>query len=132
LEQEGMVSRAFYETEHPVVAADGLKLARVFENLIQNAMNYGKEGKYIDCRIRETEQEVIVEIVNYGEMISSLDLPHLFDRFYRVEKSRSEHSGGSGLGLAIAKSIIDLHGGRIEAESDVERTLFRVALQRAR
>jgi signal transduction histidine kinase len=127
----GMVCRQAYEAPHPTVPADGNKLVRVFENLIQNAITYGREGKFVDLRLRETERTVVAEIVNYGEMIPSTDLPHLFERFYRVEKSRSDHTGGSGLGLAIAKSIVELHGGRIEAESGPERTLFRVTLPRS-
>ncbi|MFD0620812.1 sensor histidine kinase [Paenibacillus sp. GCM10027629] len=128
LKQAGMECRQQYEVVHPIVPADGRKLVRVFENLISNALNYGKEGKYVDILLRDTERSVIVEITNYGEGIPAIDLPHIFDRFYRVEKSRSEYSGGSGLGLAIAKSIMDLHEGEIHVSSDSERTTFQVWL----
>ncbi|WP_276353218.1 sensor histidine kinase [Cohnella caldifontis] len=127
-DEAGMECRQAFEVLHPIVPADGNKLVRVFENLIQNAVTYGQEGKFADLRLREEGETIVAEIVNYGAMIPSTDLPHLFDRFYRVEKSRSDYTGGSGLGLAIAKSIVDLHGGRIEAESSPERTLFRVTL----
>jgi len=128
LRQSGMECRQQYEAQHPMVPADGKKLVRVFENLISNALNYGREGKYVDILLRDTEQTVIIEITNYGEGIPAIDLPHIFDRFYRVEKSRSEYSGGSGLGLAIAKSIMDLHEGEIHVSSGAERTTFQVWL----
>lgn len=82
---------------------DGNKLARVFENLIQNAIRYGKEGKYLDIRIMEQEDMLEIAISNYGQPIPSVDLPHIFDLFYRVEKSRSEYTGGAGLGLPLPK-----------------------------
>ncbi|PEF42566.1 sensor histidine kinase [Bacillus wiedmannii] len=111
-----------------VVFADGDKLFRVFENLITNAMKYGKSGKYIDILAREEKHVVVIDIINYGENIPSIDIPYIFDRFYRVEKSRSVQTGGSGLGLAIAKSIVELHDGTIEVSSDVEQTIFTVKL----
>lgn len=71
---------------------------------------------------------VAVEITNYGQPIPSTDLPHIFERFYRVKKSRSAYTGGSGLGLAIAKSIVEIHDGTIEVYSDAEKTTFTVKL----
>lgn len=124
LEEAGMEIRHFISAQNPVVIGDGDKLARVFENLIQNAIRYGKEGKYIDIKITETEQTVGAEIINYGQAIPSVDLPHIFERFYRVEKSRSQYTGGSGLGLAIVKSIVELHNGKIEVNSSVGKTSF--------
>lgn len=110
------------------VSGDPDKLVRVFENLLSNAVAYGREGKRIDFGVRRMDEEAIVEVVNYGEPIPTTDLPYIFDRFYRVDKSRTAHDGGSGLGLAIVKSIVELHGGQIEAESDSRRTAFRVRL----
>lgn len=110
------------------VLADGERLARVFENLIGNAILYGQDGKYIDILTEEKENQVLVKIINYGNPIPHIDLPHIFDRFYRAEKSRSTYTGGSGLGLAIAKSIITHHEGTIEVESDIEKTCFIVKL----
>lgn len=108
------------------VLGDGNKLARVFENLIHNAIRYGKEGKYLDLSVKDSTGSIIIEVSNYGPMIPAAELPHLFERFYRVEKSRSEASGGSGLGLAIVKSIVDLHGGQVHAISTHEKTSFVV------
>ncbi|TCJ03036.1 GHKL domain-containing protein [Cytobacillus praedii] len=113
---------------NPVVMGDGNKLARVFENLIQNAIRYGKDGNYIDIKLTETEEMAEIEIANYGQVIPSADIPHIFERFYRVEKSRSEYTGGSGLGLAIVKSIVELHNGQIEVKSSRGKTAFIVKL----
>lgn len=128
MQQAGMQMRTFITTDHPVIIGDGNKIARVFENLIQNAMRYGKAGKYIDLIVKDSAQTVEVEVKNYGKSIPSVDLPYIFERFYRVEKSRSEFTGGSGLGLAIAKSIVKLHGGDIEAKSSMGKTSFVVTL----
>ncbi|WP_231597636.1 cell wall metabolism sensor histidine kinase WalK [Bacillus sp. SA1-12] len=128
LEEAGMEYRLYSSATDPIVVGEGGKLARVFENLIQNAIRYGSEGKYIDIMLRDTEKTVEIEIANYGQAIPRLDLPHIFERFYRVEKSRSQFTGGSGLGLAIAKSIIDLHDGHIEVMSTPGRTAFTIKL----
>jgi signal transduction histidine kinase len=104
------------------------KLVRVFENLLDNAISYGHSGGKVDIFLSHYHQEAIVEVVNYGEAIPSADLPHLFDRFYRVDKSRTENSGGTGLGLAIAKGLVEKHGGTITVSSDGSSTNFRVRL----
>ncbi|MCI4305592.1 ATP-binding protein, partial [Clostridioides difficile] len=67
-------------------------------------------------------------VINYGEPIPVLDLPNIFDRFYRVEKSRNRNVGGSGLGLAITKNIVNLHDGEITVSSDKYQTVFEVQL----
>ncbi|MBB6730496.1 GHKL domain-containing protein [Cohnella sp. CBP 2801] len=115
------------EPELPV-SGDPIKLARVFENLLANAVQYGREGKRVDFAAYREDGEAVVEVVNYGEPIPTTDLPYIFDRFYRVDKSRTEHAGGSGLGLAIVKGLVEQHKGRIEAFSDAERTVFQVRL----
>lgn len=115
---------------HPIsVIGDGEKLARVFNNLIMNAIHYGKNGKFIDIEAKLDKNWVVVSISNFGEQIPSIDLPHIFERFYRAEKSRSTNTGGSGLGLAIAKSIVEHHDGIIEANSTSEKTIFTVRLK---
>ncbi|MEK3886364.1 sensor histidine kinase [Bacillus sp. FSL K6-3431] len=122
--------REFISTEKMLVLGDGEKLARVFDNLITNAINYGKDGKYIDITAKEENDTIIVIVTNYGEPIPNIDIPHIFERFYRAEKSRSMDTGGSGLGLAIAKSIIAHHDGTIEVESNMEKTSFIVRLKK--
>ncbi len=126
--EQGMEGRLSRSSSPLVVYGDAGKLIRVFENLLSNAMQYGKIGKYIDIAVRREGRLAVAEVINYGEPIPLVDLPYVFDRFYRVEKSRNEHTGGSGLGLAIAKGIVEQHGGAIEVESDGQRTVFRFRL----
>ncbi|TDQ37425.1 sensor histidine kinase [Aureibacillus halotolerans] len=115
--------------EKPIyISADGDTLVRVFENLLSNASKYGSDGKRIDLVLSEESKMAEVAVVNYGEPIPENDLPHLFDRFYRVDKSRTTSNEGSGLGLAISKSILDLHNGHIHVTSTKERTAFIVRL----
>ncbi len=120
--------RPSFPSEKLMVLADGDKLVRVFENLIINAMTYGNDGKFIDIIAYQEDQVIAIDIVNYGQPIPSTDLSHIFERFYRVEKSRSTYTGGSGLGLAIAKSIVEIHNGTIEVYSNDEKTTFTVKL----
>lgn len=128
LQEAGMKGQLHSAENMIMVRADAAKLARVFENLISNAMAYGREGRRIDVTVTLREGWVAVDVVNYGEPISASDLPHIFDRFYRADKSRTRWAGGSGLGLAISKSIVEKHHGFIEASSNTERTVFRVTL----
>ncbi|MCM3704837.1 MULTISPECIES: sensor histidine kinase [Cytobacillus] len=128
LENAGMEVRLHSTAKSPVVSGDGDKLVRVFDNLFQNAIRYGHEGKYIDIFFSESNHYVMINMTNYGAAIPQTDLPYIFERFYRVEKSRSTFTGGSGLGLAIAKNIVDLHGGTIEVNSTGGKITFTVAL----
>ena len=91
-------------------------------------MRYGRDGHYIDIVINSIEDKAVIQFINYGEQIPIIDLPHIFDRFYRVEKSRNRFEGGSGLGLAITKNIIETHGGEISVSSDSINTIFEVNL----
>lgn len=112
-----------------IISADGNLLARLFDNLINNAIKYGAEGKKILVKIQASETIVAVSVTNYGYVIPREELPLLFEKFYRVEQSRSTNTGGTGLGLAIAKNIVDMHGGTIGVTSDLEGTVFTVKLQ---
>lgn len=111
VQEANIECRPSFPSQKLMVLADGDKLVRVFENLIINAIAYGSEGRYIDLTAYESNNMITIDITNYGQPIPSTDLPHIFERFYRVEKSRSTNTGGSGLGLAIAKSIVELHKG---------------------
>lgn len=124
LTKAGMTYRMMASSEKLSVQADGNQLVRAFENLISNAIRYGRDGKYVDIRLSMDGEEAVVQIINYGKPIPEKDLPRIFDRFYRAEKSRSSRSGGSGLGLAITKSIVEMNGGKITVESSRAQTVF--------
>ena len=103
------------------VAADPQRLSRVLYNLLQNAIRHTPEDGTITLRTRSADNAVTVEVSDTGEGISPADALHVFDRFYRGEKSRSREFGGSGLGLSIARGIVEAHGGRIWVETGVTR-----------
>ena len=112
-----------------VITADGNLLARLFDNLINNAIKYGSEGKKIIVKVDATDTVVTVSVTNFGYVIPKEELPLLFEKFYRVEQSRSVNTGRTGLGLAIAKNIVDMHGGTIGVTSDLNGTVFTVKLK---
>ncbi len=128
LTEAGMEYRLYFPGGKVMVNADPLLLTRVFDNLISNAIKYGKDGKYLDVELKGDGTEAVIRIINFGEPIPEADLPHVFERFYRVDKSRSGHDGGAGLGLAIVKSIIELHKGSVGVSSSEGRTVFIVRL----
>lgn len=112
-----------------IINADGNLLARLFDNLIGNAIKYGADGKRVLVKIHAESETVTVSVTNYGYVIPADELPLIFNKFYRVEQSRSSSTGGTGLGLAIAKEIVDMHGGTISVASDLNGTIFTVKLQ---
>lgn len=112
-----------------IISADGSLLARLFDNLINNAIKYGADGKRILVNVYGEEEFVTVSITNYGYVIPEAELALIFNKFYRVEQSRSSSTGGTGLGLAIAKNVVDMHGGSIQVASDLNGTVFTVRLK---
>lgn len=118
----------FTSDEKTILYADPDKLSRVFNNLIKNAVNYSKENTDIDISILNKENQATVKITNKGKQIPKEKLDKIFEKFYRLDSSRTSKTGGSGLGLAVAKEIVELHGGRIYAESDMKETTFSVIL----
>lgn len=116
-------------TPTAVIKADGNLLARALANLISNAIKYGRDGKNILIELNKGTNGVVIKVTNFGDIIPIEDLERIFQRFYRVESSRSSETGGSGLGLAIAQSIIEMHGGSIFAQSDEAGTVFTVQLK---
>lgn len=118
----------FTSDEKTILYADPDKLSRVFNNLIKNAVNYSKENTDIYISILNKENQVTVKITNKGKQIPKEKLDKIFEKFYRLDSSRTSKTGGSGLGLAIAKEIVELHGGKIYAESDMKETTFCVTL----
>ncbi|WP_423738995.1 sensor histidine kinase [Clostridium gallinarum] len=123
-----MKERINFSEDKLIVYADARKLVRAFENLLSNSIKYGKDGYYVDIITKVEYSMAVVQIINYGEAIPEIDLPHIFDRFYRVEKSRNREIGGTGLGLAITKNIIELHNGFISVSSDENKTTFEIRL----
>jgi signal transduction histidine kinase len=128
LEDAGMEYKLSMPEDKVMVMADGDLLARVFDNLLTNAVRYGREGKYIDILLEKSNGKAVIKVANYGKCIPEKDLPFIFEKFYRVEQSRSDKTGGTGLGLAIAKNIIELHNGTIKAYSGNGETIFELSL----
>lgn len=110
------------------IVGDGGLIARVIENLINNAILYGNSGGRLDINVRKEDSSVAIEVINYGTPISKEDLPYIFERLYRGDKSRSQKQKGTGLGLAIVKSVVDLHNGEVKVKSDEKETIFTVVL----
>lgn len=109
-----------FDKNVPSITADRQRIEQVFINILSNAIKYTPDGGHIDVKvINRTSDRVTVEITDNGVGIPEDDLAHLFERFYRVEKSRTQDAGGTGLGLAIAKEIIEAHGGSISVTSEV-------------
>jgi two-component system phosphate regulon sensor histidine kinase PhoR len=114
------------------VKADREKVHQVLINLVHNAIKYGKNNGYIKLSFYDMERQILIEVADNGTGISKVHLPHLFDRFYRVEKSRSRNAGGTGLGLAIVKHIIEAHQQTIHVRSSVEMgSTFGFTLEKA-
>ena len=122
-------ARTVEETGDPLmVTADAARLARVFGNLLRNAIAYSDEGTPIELAAAEEEGRVVVTVSDTGATIPSHKLRAIFDRFFRLDESRGSATGGAGLGLAIAREIVELHGGTISAASEDGRTTFTVEL----
>ncbi|MEJ2562784.1 MAG: sensor histidine kinase [Anaerolineales bacterium] len=102
----------------PQVTVDAERMAQVLDNLLNNALRYTPEGGTITLYAGASEDGVEMRVTDSGPGIEAQELPNVFNRFYRGDKSRQRETGGSGLGLAIAKSIVELHGGRIRVESE--------------
>ncbi|WP_207649447.1 sensor histidine kinase [Anaeromicropila populeti] len=128
--QEAELELEFYSNvKEGFIFADGERLARAIGNLMVNAIKYGRDGKVIRIKLEILEGNIKIAIVNYGAVIPKKDLDNIFDRFYRVDNSRSRETGGSGLGLTIAKRIITMHDGSIAVKSDFDGTEFNVVFK---
>lgn len=106
------------ETDEITLRADADRLAQVLDNLLDNALRYSPKGGKVTVAIRIEGEKAVVSVTDHGAGITPEHLPHIFERFYRVEPARDRHSGGSGLGLAIARSLIEAQGGGISAKSE--------------
>ena len=113
----------------PPIRADETRLQEVLYNLLENAVKYSRENGEIRLQAERCGPEIVISVGDNGIGISRDDLPRIFERFYRADKARGRELGGTGLGLAIVKHIAQLHGGRVEAESEPGRgTTVRVFL----
>ena len=110
------------------VYADSQKLARVFNNLLKNAIAYSYPDTEIVVRGEQQGEQAVISFENHGKTIPKQKLDLIFEKFFRMDEARKSNTGGAGLGLAIAKEIVELHGGSISAESKQEKTVFRVTL----
>ncbi|QLL69224.1 cell wall metabolism sensor histidine kinase WalK [Lactobacillus sp. 3B(2020)] len=127
-QKRGIEVTSITEPEPLKISADPEKLGRVFSNLVSNALKYGNGASYIKIEAHQHGDQVQIQVKNDGTKIPADSLSHLFERFYRVESSRSKATGGTGLGLAIVKSIVDLHHGEVTVTSDDNETAFTVTL----
>lgn len=106
-----------FNGEHTEIFADKDKMTQVVVNLISNALKYTPENGAIDITLKEHNNIVEFKVKDNGIGISEEDLPNIFERFYRADKSRSRQTGGAGIGLTITKSIVEAHGGEIQVRS---------------
>ncbi|MCY2961383.1 MAG: ATP-binding protein [Planctomycetota bacterium] len=113
------------------VRGNSQRLEQVFTNLLENAIKYTPKGGRVIARVRLTPKEVLVDVEDSGMGIPAASLPRIFERFYRVDRSRSRDMGGTGLGLAIVKHVVRAHGGTVSVKSEEgQGTNFTVALPR--
>jgi len=110
------------------VFADANKLARVFNNIFKNAIAYSDKNSIINIHAEKQNDQIHISFTNKGKAIPPQKLTMIFEKFYRLDSSRSTQTGGAGLGLAIANEIVQAHGGTISAISTDEKTVFTVSL----
>jgi two-component system phosphate regulon sensor histidine kinase PhoR len=114
------------------VKADGQRIEQVLVNLIDNGIKYGNQDGKVTVFIEDRKKSYLISVKDNGPGISEKHLPRLFERFYRVDKSRTKLSGGTGLGLSIVKHIVQAHGSKIQVESKVDKgTSFSFKLEKA-
>jgi two-component system phosphate regulon sensor histidine kinase PhoR len=107
--------------ELPSIRVDEMRLEEIVHNLLDNAVKYSHEGGRIVIGVAVRKSELVLSVADEGVGIPAEDLPRIFERFYRADRARSRELGGTGLGLSIVKHIVQLHGGRVEAESVIDQ-----------
>jgi signal transduction histidine kinase len=123
-QSRGISVETRFDPRAEYVRADHDKLFQAIRNLVQNASQYTPVQGRVTVSTERLASEVKLSVANTGQDIDQADLPFIFERFYRADKSRSRVSGGSGIGLAIVKELIEAHGGKVRAESNRDQTLF--------
>ena len=112
-----------------VIEADPTKMHDALRNLIENAVNYSAEGGRIELEARAEGDRALLSVGDYGPGVPETDLGRVFERFYRVDKSRTRDPGGTGLGLSIVRHLVELHGGRVNAANRAEGgAIFTISL----
>ena len=128
-EKKGLELKGDYQADLPLLQVDVRRLEQVVYNLVENGIKYTNNGE-ITVRTFLTKESIIIEIKDTGIGIPKQDLPKIWDRFYRVDQSRTRKTGGTGLGLYVAKQIIEAHGGDISVKSqENEGTIFTIFLR---
>lgn len=121
IERKSLTVRIEAHQPAPVIRADADRLARVLRNLTDNAVQYAPPESVVAIHMIPEDDDIRVEYTNTATDILPADLPYLFERFYRGEKSRSRHHGGAGIGLSIVKELVEAHGGSVHARLEDER-----------
>ncbi|WP_195576322.1 sensor histidine kinase, partial [Paenibacillus sp. 1001270B_150601_E10] len=128
--EKGIELKLKFDGKTPLVYADGMRLEQVVMNLLENAIRYTDQGQIL-MSVTYTVNQVSFEIKDTGIGIPEEELEEIFERFHRVEKSRSRDHGGTGLGLSIVKKLVDIHGATIQVKSRLgSGTSFIVSLPR--
>ncbi|MFC0562463.1 sensor histidine kinase [Halalkalibacter alkalisediminis] len=129
--EEKKVELIFIATDKIIANVDGERMEQVILNLVTNSLRSTKPGGNIEAILKQNSTKVILQIKDSGQGIPEEDLPFIWDRFYRVDKSRSSKTGGSGLGLSIIRQLIELHNGEISVKSRLgEGTVFTITLNK--
>ena len=116
--------------EKVMYLGDGDKLARAFDNLLKNAINYSYEKTTIQINLKEEVDKIFISFKNKGDKIPEYKLNKIFEKFYRADEARGSNTGGAGLGLAITKEIVELHNGSINVKNDDEYIMFNILLNK--
>jgi two-component system sensor histidine kinase BaeS len=128
--QAGVALEASGEPRAAIVRGDRDRLEQALQNLAANAVRHAPAGTTVRLRSRADEGQVVLAVEDAGPGIAPEHLPHIFDRFYKGDPSRTGASGGSGLGLSIVKAIVERHGGTLSVDSRPGRTVFEIRLPR--
>ena len=131
IERQNVAVEVNIEPAAALVEADSTKLHDALRNLVENAVNYSPNAGRVELEARAEADEVTLTVADHGTGLPESDLERVFERFYRVDKSRTRDPGGTGLGLAIVRHLVELHGGRVRAENRPEGgAIFTISLPR--
>jgi two-component system phosphate regulon sensor histidine kinase PhoR len=128
-EERGSEVRLEIEPDLPLIVGDLSQILQLLDNLVSNALRYGRRGAPVRVGLRRERDMVHLQVADEGEGIAPEHIPRITERFYRVDPSRSRSLGGTGLGLSIVKHIVERHRGRLRFESEVGKgTIVHVLL----